>query len=139
MGETVTWNFSDDASHSTKAEPGQAEKWNSGLKAAGETFPYTFTRPGRFDYICEPHPFMEASITVGEDAVKKTFKKFKGTRRGNSVKITYELNEAATVTYKLKGPSRRTVKRGRDRAGKYSFRLKNLEAGEYTGTLTDAG
>ncbi len=136
VGETVTWTFSDDVSHSTKAERGQAEKWNSGLKSAGEAFPYTFTRPGKFNYICEPHPFMKASITVGEDAVKKTFKRFKGTRRGSSVKITYELNEAATVTYKLKGPSRRTVKRGRDRAGKYSFRLKNLKAGEYTGTLT---
>ena len=63
-------------------------------------------------------------------------KRFKGTRRANDVKITYELNEAATVTYKLKGPSRRTVKRGRDRPGKYSFRLKNLKPGDYRGTLT---
>lgn len=136
MGETVTWTFSDDVSHSTKATGGQAERWNSGLKAAGETFSRTFTRPGKFNYICEPHPFMEAAITVGEDAVRKTVKNLRGTRRGSAVKITYELNEAATVTYRLKGPSRRTVKRGRDRAGKYSFRLKNLKPGEYRGTLT---
>jgi plastocyanin len=136
VGETVVWTFSDDVSHSTKATAGQADRWNSGLKSAGETYARTFTRPGKFDYICEPHPFMEAAITVGEDTVRKTVKRFKGTRRANDVKITYELNEAATVTYKLKGPSGRTVKRGRDRAGEYSFRLKNLKPGDYRGTLT---
>jgi plastocyanin len=137
VGETVTWRFNDDVRHSTKSKPGQAESWNSGLKAAGETFTRTFTKPGRLNYICEPHPFMQASVTVGEDEVGDTVDRLRDKRRGDdSVKITYELNEAAKVTYKLKGPSPRSVKRKREKAGRHSFRLKNLKPGKYRGTLT---
>ena len=51
--------------------------------------------------------------------------------------ITYKLNEAATVTYKLKGRSGRTVKRSRPRSRQVLLHgQKNLKADEYTGTLT---
>jgi len=138
VGDTVIWSFIDEG-HTTTSTRGQADRWNSGpaLSPVGTTFQKTFNTPGRFGYICIPHAgFMKGTVVVGEDAYEKTVKKFKGTRRGNDVKIIYELNEAATVTYKLKGPSRRTVKRGRVSAGKHSFRLKNLKRGDYKGTLT---
>jgi plastocyanin len=138
VGDTVIWGFTDEG-HTTTSTRGQADRWNSGpaLSPAGTTFQKTFNTPGRFTYVCIPHEaFMTGTVVVGEDAQKKTVKRFKGTRRGNDVKLTYELNEAATVTYKLKGPSRRTVKRGRVSAGKQSFRVKNLKRGDYNGTLT---
>jgi plastocyanin len=136
VGERVIWNFDDDVRHSTKALPGQADSWNSGLKAADEIYERTFAVPGRFNYICEPHSFMKGVIEVGEDAETDTLAHFKRVRRGDDVKISFKLNEAAKVTYKLtKGPSRRKVKRGRLDAGRHSFRMNNLRPGEYKGKL----
>jgi hypothetical protein len=40
------------------------------------------------------------------------------------------------VTYKLRGPSRRTVKRSRLDAGRHSFTVKRLKRGRYRGVLT---
>jgi plastocyanin len=138
VGDTVIWSFTN-GGHTTTAARGQADKWNSGpaTSEAGTTYQKTFNTPGRFQYICIPHAsFMKGTIEVGEDAETDTVDNFKGTRRGDNVKISFKLNEAAKVTYKLKGPSRRTVERGRLDAGRHSFRVRNLRNGEYRGTLT---
>jgi plastocyanin len=138
LGDTVIWSFTN-GGHTTTAARGQADKWNSG-PATGEantTYQKTFNTPGRFQYICIPHAsFMKGTIEVGEDAERDTVDNFKGTRRGDNLKISFKLNEAAKVTYKLKGPSRRTVERGRLDAGRHSFRVRNLRKGKYRGTLT---
>ena len=138
VGDTVIWNFTVE-SHTTTAVRGQADGWNSGpaTNAAGTSYQHTFNTPGRFQYVCDPHEeFMESTIEVGDDAETDTVDKFKGTRRGNDVTISYKLNEAAKVTYDLNGRSGRTVKRPRREAGRYSFRLRNLKKDEYRGTLT---
>jgi plastocyanin len=138
LGDTVIWSFTN-GGHTTTAARGQADKWNSGpaTSEAGTTYQKTFNTPGRFQYICIPHSsFMKGTIEVGEDAERDTVDNFKGTRRGDNIKISFKLNEAAKVTYKLKGPSRRTVERGRLDAGRHSFRVRNLRKGEYRGTLT---
>jgi plastocyanin len=138
VGDTVIWSFTN-GGHTTTAARGQADKWNSGpaTSEAGTTYQKTFNTPGRFQYICIPHAsFMKGTIEVGEDAETDTVDNFKGTLRGDNVKISFKLNEAAKVTYKLKGPSRRTVERGRLDAGRHSFRVRNLRNGEYRGTLT---
>lgn len=36
--------------------------------APGQSFQYTFTAPGVFEYHCHPHPWMVATITIGEAA-----------------------------------------------------------------------
>jgi plastocyanin len=138
LGDTVIWSFTN-GGHTTTAARGQADKWNSGpaTSEAGTTYQKTFNTPGRFQYICIPHAsFMKGTIEVGEDAERDTVDNFKGTRRGDNIKISFKLNEAAKVTYKLKGPSRRTVERGRLDAGRHSFRVRNLRKGQYRGTLT---
>ena len=138
LGDTVIWSFTN-GGHTTTAVRGQADKWNSGpaTSEAGTTYQKTFNTPGRFQYICVPHAsFMKGTIEVGEDAERDTVDNFKGTRRGDNIKISFKLNEAAKVTYKLKGPSRRTVERGRLDAGRHSFRMRNLRKGQYRGTLT---
>jgi plastocyanin len=137
VGDTVVWRF-DAGGHSSTARPGQAERWRSlNTAPSGATFRHTFTRPGRFQYYCIPHDdFMRGVIEVGEDAVSDTVDAFRAKRRGASVRVSFELNEPATATYRLRGPERRTVRRGRLEAGRHSFRVRNLDEGAYRGTLT---
>jgi plastocyanin len=138
VGDTVIWNFLADG-HTTTALAGQADRWNSGPSTnfAGTPYQKTFSTPGRFQYVCIPHRrFMKGTIVVGKDAVTDTVDRVRRKLRGDDVKVTFELNEAATATYKIKGPSRRTVKEDRVKAGRHSFRLKNLKPGSYRGTLT---
>src|SRR5262245_38848562 len=55
VGDTVTWTFND-ANHSTTSLPGQPDKWDSDIvEDKGATFQKTFTRPGRYQYVCTPH------------------------------------------------------------------------------------
>jgi plastocyanin len=136
VGDRVIWSFSHQGeSHTTTAKGGQADKWDSGLKEPGESFARTFSTPGRFDYICRPHPFMTGEITVGADTVANTLKAVKTKRSGNRVTVGFTLNEPANVTFRIRGATRRTVKRGRLRAGERSFTVKRLNDGSHTGTL----
>ena len=73
---------------------------------------------------------------VGEDAETDTVDNFRAVRAGGRVTIRFKLNEAAKVTYTLRGPSPRTYERKRLSAGRQSFTLRRLKPGEYRGTLT---
>ncbi len=139
VGDTVVWRFMIDG-HTTTANRGQAERWNSGpaTTPSGQTFRHTFDTPGRFQYVCIPHANfpMKGVVTVGTDKVRDTVDAFKTRGSGSSVKVSFKLNEPATATYKLRGAERRTVRRGRLGAGRHSFSVRNLDAGSYNGTLT---
>jgi plastocyanin len=137
LGDTVTWNFVNDG-HTATSVSGQAERWDSGTITAGTPFTHRFTKPGRFQYICVPHQTfgMKGTITVGTDTVSDSVDAFKSKRTGNRVKLRFRLNEPATVTYKLRGPSRRTVKRGRLNSGAHSITLRRLRRGTYRGVMT---
>jgi plastocyanin len=139
VGDTVIWRFLA-GGHTSASAKGQPVSWNSmpeGTNPAGTSYPKLFNVPGRYQYVCTPHKaFMKGVIEVGEDAVADSIDNFKSKRTGNRVKLNFELNEAATVTYRLKGPSRRTVRRGRLDAGGESFTLRRLKRGTYRGVLT---
>jgi plastocyanin len=140
LGDSVTWTFSVEG-HTTVSEPGQPDRWRSigeGANAAGTTYSHVFNTPGRFQYYCVQHKdFMKGVVEVGDDAVVDSIDAFKSKRTGKRVKLSFKLNEAATVSYRLtKGPSRRTVRRGRLDAGRHSFTLKRLKRGTYRGVLT---
>ena len=137
VGDTVNWNFVN-AGHTATSARGQADRWDSGSATAGQRFPHTFDTPGRYQYICVPHEAfdMKGVITVGTDAVEKSVSRFKARRTGNRVKVSFRLNEAAKVTYRLKGAARRSVKRRRLAAGRRSLTVRRLKRGRYTGTLT---
>jgi plastocyanin len=139
VGDSVTWNFSA-GGHTSTSLRGQAESWNSiseGTNSAGSSYTKVFDTPGRFQYVCTPHQsFMKGVIEVGTDTVVDSVDAFKSTRRGNRVTLSFRLNEPATVTYRLKGPSRRTVKRGRLGTGRHSITLRRLKVGTYRGVLT---
>jgi plastocyanin len=136
-GDTVTWNWSNDG-HTTTSGRGQAESWNSGLRGEGAKFSHRFTHPGKYQYICVPHASigMKGTVTVGTDTVRTTVGKVSAKPSGTSVTISLKLNEPAVVTLKLKGASKKTVKRGRLTAGQRSFKVKRLKPGSYKGTLT---
>jgi plastocyanin len=136
VGDTVLWRFNAEG-HTVTANLRQAERWDSENRMAGQTFQHTFDTPGRFQYVCIPHKgFMKGTIQVGSDRVGDTVDSFKTQRSGSSVKVSFKLNEPATATYKLRGAERRTVRRGRLARGRHSFRVRNLDEGSYSGTLT---
>ena len=139
VGDTVTWNFTA-SGHTTTAARGQPDYWtsvSSGTNSAGDTFTHQFNTPGRYQYFCIPHrSFMKGVIEVGTDTVIDSIDDFKTKRVGRRVKISFVLNEPATVKYSLRGPSRRTVNRGRLEAGEHGFTLRRLRRGTYRGVLT---
>jgi plastocyanin len=137
LGDSVTWNFSA-AGHTTTSVRGQPDRWDSGLAAAGTPYTHTFNTPGRFQYICVPHQTfpMRGVIEVGTDLVVDSIDNLKSRRTGNRVRLSFLLNEAATVTYRLRGPSPRTVRRGRLGAGTHSITVRRLRRGTYRGVLT---
>jgi plastocyanin len=141
VNDKVVWTFAD-GGHTTTANRGQAEYWDStkpdgDFNGPGEVYEHVFTRPGRFQFVCIPHAStMKGTIVVGEDAERDTVDNFRALPSGNRVTIKFKLNEAAKVTYRLRGPSSRTYERKRLTAGRRSFTLRRLKPGRYRGTLT---
>jgi len=139
LGDSVTWSFPSEG-HTTASVKGQADSWRSvadGVNPVGSTFTHVFNTPGRFQYVCLQHKdFMKGVIEVGTDTVVDSVSRFKSKRTGKRVKLSFVLNEPATIRYSLKGPSRRTVKRGRMAPGAHSFTLRRLKRGTYRGVLT---
>jgi plastocyanin len=136
VGDTVTWNFND-GGHSTTSLPGQPDKWDSDVKDKGAVFQHTFSRPGKYQYICVPHrDFMKGTIVVGSDTVRKTVGAVTAKVKGKQVTLSFKLNEAAVGTLKLTGAAKRTVKTKRLTAGKQTIVVKRLKKGSYKGTLT---
>jgi plastocyanin len=126
VGDTVTWSFNA-SNHSTTSLPGQPDRWDSTVQNIGAKFQKTFTKPGRYQYVCTPHEsFMRGVLVVGKDTVKKTAGKVSAKVTGTKATIGFKLNEAAN----------RTVKRKRLKTGEQSIVVKKLKAGSYTGTLT---
>jgi amicyanin len=62
-GDTVTWTNHDTAPHNVVVTNGP-EKFTSPTLQQGQTYSYTFTKPGTYSYYCSIHPDMKASITV---------------------------------------------------------------------------
>jgi plastocyanin len=139
LGDSVTWNFVNEG-HTSASLGGQPDSWKSvadGVNPAGTSYTHVFNTPGRFQYVCLQHrDFMKGVIEVGTDAVVDSIDRFRTKRTGNRVKISFLLNEPAIVRYSLRGPSRRTVKRGRLEEGTHSFTLRRLKRGTYRGVLT---
>ena len=61
VGTTVTWTNNDSVPHTATDNTGG---FQSGKISAGESFSYTFEEAGTFDYFCEYHTGMKATIVV---------------------------------------------------------------------------
>jgi plastocyanin len=60
-GTTVEWTNNDPLPHTVTADD---NSFDSGLIQSGQTWRYTFTRPGTYPFHCTPHPFMKGTVVV---------------------------------------------------------------------------
>ena len=60
-GDTVTWVNRDRAPHTATGSGGS---FNTGTLRRGKSGSHTFSKPGRFAYICAIHPNMRATVVV---------------------------------------------------------------------------
>lgn len=58
-GDVVTWTNQDQAAHDVAGGT-----FRSPMLAKGQSWSFTFSQPGTFDYICSVHPDMRARIVV---------------------------------------------------------------------------
>ena len=63
VGDSVTWTNMDQAPHTVTTSSGP-EKISSPTLQKGESFTFTFTKAGTYQYYCAVHPEMKASVTV---------------------------------------------------------------------------
>ena len=61
LGTKVRWVNRDPVGHMSAADDGE---WASPLISPGGTYQVRFSEAGTFDYHCQPHPYMKASVTV---------------------------------------------------------------------------
>jgi plastocyanin len=59
-GTTVTWTNRDDIPHTVVA----LQTFKSKVLDTGDSFSFTFTTPGTFNYFCSLHPHMTGVIVV---------------------------------------------------------------------------
>jgi plastocyanin len=64
VGDTVTWTNTGSVDHTVTSDDGS---FDSGSIAPGGTWSYTFEEVGEYQYHCDPHPFMVASVSVVEN------------------------------------------------------------------------
>ena len=63
VGDSVTWTNNDGASHTVTSTSGPAS-FDSGTLSPGDSFSFTFTTAGTYDYRCNIHSSMTGMITV---------------------------------------------------------------------------
>ncbi|MBI4154554.1 cupredoxin family copper-binding protein [Candidatus Woesearchaeota archaeon] len=61
VGTTVIWTNQDSASHTVTSSD---KTLDSPDLSKGQTFSYTFTTLGVYNYICSIHPYMKGTVTV---------------------------------------------------------------------------
>jgi hypothetical protein len=61
VNNTVVWTNTDTVQHTVTSDDG---KFDSGLFGQGQSWNYTFTKPGTYPYHCIPHPFMRGTVIV---------------------------------------------------------------------------
>jgi len=61
VNNTVVWTNNDNVTHTVTST---TNVFNSGLLAPGQSWNYTFTYPGTFDYYCTIHPWMKGTVIV---------------------------------------------------------------------------
>ena len=62
VGTTVVWTNHDDVPHTVTSTDKTFK--SSGALDQGDTYSYTFTAAGTFNYYCTLHPFMTAKVIV---------------------------------------------------------------------------
>lgn len=61
VGTTVTWTNNDQDAHTVTA---MDHTFASPALNPGDSFHFTFSKPGNYAYLCTIHPFMTATVVV---------------------------------------------------------------------------
>ncbi|HEX7693687.1 MAG TPA: cupredoxin family copper-binding protein [Sphingomonas sp.] len=61
VGQTITWTNDDDIPHTVVAAD---KSFRSKVLDTGQSFSFTFTKPGQIAYFCSLHPMMTGKVTV---------------------------------------------------------------------------
>lgn len=61
VGTTVTWTNGDDIPHTVVAKD---KSFKSKVLDTGDTFAFTFSKAGQYDYYCSLHPHMTGQVIV---------------------------------------------------------------------------
>jgi len=61
VGQTITWTNEDDIPHTVVATD---KSFRSKVLDTGQSFSFTFAKPGQFAYFCSLHPMMTGKIVV---------------------------------------------------------------------------
>ena len=64
VGTTVTWTNTGAVEHTTVHFDNGKKTWDSDIMEPGDTYSFTFTKDGTYDYLCGLHPNMKATIEV---------------------------------------------------------------------------
>lgn len=68
VDDTVTWTNKDSLSHTVTSGTFNADNvgalFDSKVMKSGQTFKFTFTKIGIYDYFCVLHPWMQGQIIV---------------------------------------------------------------------------
>lgn len=65
VGTKVTWTNSTSSPHTATSDAGAPASFDSGpIDASSGTFSFTFTKPGTYNYHCDFHSYMHATIVV---------------------------------------------------------------------------
>ena len=154
QGDVVNWNWvGPDTNHSTTTGIDQQTNWDSDRgnptpnHAVGDRFSKEFQTPGEYPYFCKVHADMKGKIIVvplGQPAPLPTdvvaprvsTPRVSVPRR----RVTFKLDEQASVTGKLRGATRRTLTLD-GKTGTNVLKLPRLKPGRYGLGLraTDAG
>lgn len=70
IGDSMTWTNDDAAPHDVTSTGGPT-KLKSPLLMRGQSWKYTFTKAGSYDYICSVHPNMKATLVVEPAVAQK--------------------------------------------------------------------
>jgi len=65
VGDTVTWYNNDTVSHTVTSYPPGSVPLDSPTLSPGETWSYTFTSDGTYEYYCTIHTTMRGTVVVG--------------------------------------------------------------------------
>jgi amicyanin len=65
-GTKVTWTNQDSVQHTVTMDDSDAAGPKSELLSKGDSYSYTFTKAGTYEYHCTPHTYMKAKVVVTE-------------------------------------------------------------------------
>lgn len=63
-GDSVTWINKDIVAHTATSPAAAKVRFDSQMIAVGREWKHTFTKAGKYDYVCTYHPTMKAVIEV---------------------------------------------------------------------------